>query len=139
MQSGIALSRKMSKEPVETIFAYSCMARRRFMGEEIVHDIEPLAKIAPLSGFYSYGEIFTTPTSVEITGHTMTLLALSEEQEIYAHTPPTESKINSASAETLNALTSLLRTTAPSASHSGLHYNLNTQQLSHNANIICFF
>ena len=128
IQSGIALSQRMRKEPVETIFAYSCMARRRFMGENIVHDIKPLAQIAPLSGFYSYGEIFTTPTSVEITGHTMTILALSEEKEIYSNAAEVDVKIESKSSETLKALTNLLKNSHTTESSDGLSYDANTMQ-----------
>ena len=136
IQSGIALSKRMKKEPVETIFAYSCMARRRFMGEDIVHDIAPLANIAPLSGFYSYGEIFTTPTSVEITGHTMTVLALSEEEELYTYTTDTNKMMYSKSSETLNALANLITNSKPSTLTNGLTFNPNTMQASLNGELI---
>ena len=136
IQSGIALSNRMKKEPVETIFAYSCMARRRFMGEDIVHDIAPLATIAPLSGFYSYGEIFTTPTSVEITGHTMTVLALSEEAEIYSYSTNLNQTKKSKPSETLNALASLISSSRPSTPSETLTYDSNTMQVSLNSELI---
>ena len=85
IRSGFELSCRIKQQPVETIFIYSCMARRRFMGENIRYDIEPLIKIAPICGFYSYGEIFTTSTRVEVTGHTMTILALSEDKNVYSN------------------------------------------------------
>ena len=136
VQSGLALAKRMRKEPVETIFAYSCMARRRFMGENIVHDIEPLTKIAPLSGFYSYGEIFTTPTSVEITGHTMTVLALSEEAEIYSYPLNEEQKIKSKSSETLNAFASLVSNSHTFTPLKTLNYNAQAMQVSFNDELI---
>jgi hypothetical protein len=108
IKSGLELSQRMLKKPVQTIFAYSCMARRRFMGENIVHDLEPLQSIGPISGFYSYGEIYTTPKSVEMLNHTMTILALSEEDDIYSSRIKSTTQTHSKSAQTLNALSSLL-------------------------------
>jgi hypothetical protein len=108
IKSGLELSQRMLKAPVQTIFAYSCMARRRFMGENLVHDLEPLQSIAPISGFYSYGEIYTTPKNVEMLNHTMTILALSEEEDIYSSRIESTPKVHSKSSQTLNAFYSLL-------------------------------
>jgi len=107
-QSGIELSKRMLKTSVQTIFIYSCMARRRFMGENISHDIEPLYDIAPLSGFYSYGEIYTTPKKIEFLNHTMTVLALSEEEEIYSQSQQKTVKLDSHRAKTLGVLSKLI-------------------------------
>jgi len=108
-QSGVELSNRMLKTSVQTMFIYSCMARRRFMGENISHDIEPLYDIAPLSGFYSYGEIYTTPKKIEFLNHTMTVLALSEEKEIYSQVVQTTTKVNSHRAQTLGVLSKLIK------------------------------
>ena len=70
-----------SKKPSEVIFIYSCMTRKYFMGEEIESEILPLQQIAPVSGFFTYGEFFTTQHS-ELFNQTMTLVSLSEHQEI---------------------------------------------------------
>jgi hypothetical protein len=107
-QSGIELSQRMLKTSVQTMFIYSCMARRRFMGENISHDIKPLYDIAPLSGFYSYGEIYTTQKKIEFLNYTMTILALSEEEEIYSYPVQKNININSHRAETLAALSKLI-------------------------------
>jgi len=137
IESGLALSQRMKKVPIETIFAYSCMARRRFMGEDIVHDIAPLKEIAPLSGFYSYGEIFTTPSSVEVTGHTMTILALSEEAEIYSRsTLDSKKKVQSKSSETLNALSNLLQNSKSSLHSDTINYDSKTMQVLLNTELI---
>ena len=110
IQSGDALAARLKREPVQTLFIYSCMARRRFMGENILHDLAPLKNIAPLSGFYSYGEIFTTKKSVASVNHTMTIVGLSEEGDIYAYKEQKEPEIahHSKASETLLALTSLI-------------------------------
>jgi len=64
--------------PIESIFIYSCMARRRFLGESINSEISATASIASSSGFFTYGEYFTDYNNCELMNETMTMLALSE-------------------------------------------------------------
>jgi len=64
--------------PIETIFIYSCMARRRFIPMEIEHETLVYNQIAPTSGFFTYGEFFSTSTTKELLNQSMTILALSE-------------------------------------------------------------
>jgi len=135
IQSGIEFSKKMLKIPVQSMFIYSCMARRRFMGENISYDLEPLYNIAPFSGFYSYGELFTTSKSIEFLNHTMTLLALSEENDIYVNKVNMSSSLTSHREETLNVLTKLIRNTTKESEESleklteTLLYNPHTKEL----------
>ena len=70
----------LNDQPIESIFVYSCMARRRFMPELIQKEIKPLTNFGPVSGFFTYGEFFTTKCSKhkELLNQTMTLIALSE-------------------------------------------------------------
>ena len=68
---------KLNNKPVESIFIYSCMARRRFMPKSITVEIEPLQRVAPTAGFFTYGE-FCTMENKELLNQTMTILALSE-------------------------------------------------------------
>ena len=67
----------MQNKPVESIFVYSCMARRRFMPKSIYAELLPLQNIANTSGFFTYGEFFHK-TKKELLNQTMTILALSE-------------------------------------------------------------
>ena len=137
IKSGIELGQRIAKNPVQTIFVYSCMARRRFMGKDIHHDLKPLASIAPTSGFYTYGEIYSAPNSKELLNHTMTIVALSEEDEIYSYEIdklyPQEAKD-----ETFNALLHLLSRVQEQASNDqnetvtlndSLQYNSATREL----------
>lgn len=64
-------------KPIESIFIYSCMARRRFMPNSIGSETEPLQRVAPTAGFFTYGE-FYNGKSKELLNQTMTILALSE-------------------------------------------------------------
>ena len=67
----------MLKKPIESIFIYSCMARRRFMPDFIESEIKPLNKIAPTAGFFTYGEFFSS-TNNELLNQAMTIIGLSE-------------------------------------------------------------
>lgn len=69
---------KLSHVSVETVFIYSCMARRRFMPNEIEYETLAYNKAAPASGFYTYGEFFSTSTHKELLNQSMTVLVLSE-------------------------------------------------------------
>ncbi len=66
---------------IESFFIYSCMARRRFMPKDIYQEIEPFSKIAPTSGFFTYGEFYTS-SKKELLNETMTILGLSENESI---------------------------------------------------------
>jgi len=102
----------LEKEPVESLFIYSCMARRRFLQEEIVNEIAPLNTLASTSGFFTYGEFFKSK-NVELLNQTMTILALSESSEVRTHTENQEKKRgHSEVVETQKALTHLIQVTS---------------------------
>jgi len=82
---------------IETIFLYSCMARRRFMPNMIQHETMPFNKIAPTSGFFTYGEFFSH-SKKELLNQTMTILALSESNINFKNKQ--KSKTNQATKET---------------------------------------
>lgn len=67
----------------ESIFVYSCMARRRFLGDSIGMETASLSTIAPVSGFFTYGEFFTDQKSKQsaLLNETMSFLILSESDE----------------------------------------------------------
>ncbi len=67
--------------PVESIFVYSCMARRRFMPELIESEIIPFQNLAEVAGFFTYGEFFSFGNQKELLNETMTILALSESSQ----------------------------------------------------------
>jgi len=49
----------LSSYPVETIFIYSCMARRKSIKKQILVELEVLSELSNLSGFFTYGEFFS--------------------------------------------------------------------------------
>ncbi len=57
------------------------MARRRFMPKKIENETFVYNQIAPTSGFFTYGEFFSTAQRKELLNQSMTVLALSESDE----------------------------------------------------------
>jgi len=72
---------KITKHPIESIFIYSCMARRRFMSDLIQNETKPYNDIAPTAGFFAYGEFFSS-SNKEMLNQSMTVLGLSESDKI---------------------------------------------------------
>ena len=70
---------------VESVFIYSCMARRRFLEESVSTELTPFANMAPTSGFFTYGE-FYKKDNCELLNQTMTVISLSEQDEMQAYT-----------------------------------------------------
>ncbi len=72
----------------ESIFVYSCMARKALMGQNIAMELKPLHTIAPVSGFFTYGEFYTNPDrNYRLLNQTMTILSLSEYPVEKQHCP----------------------------------------------------
>jgi len=99
---------------IETFFIYSCMARRRYMRDLIKLETQPLAAIAPTSGFFTYAEFFHKDGYNELLNQTLTIVALSEQenkplsQEIIPENK-TKSKKDASFAKTLKSLTHLIQ------------------------------
>ncbi len=62
----------------ESIFVYSCMARRRFFQDLIVEEIKPLNRVATVGGFFTYGEFFYNKNRHSLLNQTMTVVGFSE-------------------------------------------------------------
>ncbi len=78
LENSIMYSDKLKDRGIESFFIYSCMARRRLMPDHIHLEIEPFSKIAPVSGFFTYGEFFHSNGRNELLNQTMTYISLSE-------------------------------------------------------------
>jgi|GEM_PF-457540 len=103
----------MSGKPSETIFIYSCSTRKYLMGDEVESESLPLQHLAPVSGFFTYGEFFTS-NKKELFNQTMTLVSLSENTNFIKYTNNSD---NTKTAHTeldniaINGLTHLLNMT----------------------------
>ena len=84
MQDEDKLSKKIRSIPSETIFVYSCTARKTLLGPNIALELQTLNTIAPLSGWFTYGEFFSAEVSQKNTllNQTMTILSLSENDHL---------------------------------------------------------
>lgn len=86
LQDSIVSIENAKNKPIESVFIYSCMARRRYMQEACSLEIEPWTQIAPSCGFFTYGEFYTTALYEKfLMNQTMTILALSEQDIIKEH------------------------------------------------------
>ena len=70
----------ISKNNIETIFIYSSMARKKLMFDLIQKETAPYNDLATTSGFFSYGEFYTSGRK-DFLNKTITVLALSESDE----------------------------------------------------------
>ena len=88
IDSIVKYSDKISKSSdlyiCESIFVYSCMARKALLRKSINLELYPLNKIAPISGFFTYGEFYANKdvSSIGLLNQTMTILGLSESKDI---------------------------------------------------------
>jgi len=96
-----------SQRPSEVIFVYSCSTRKYFMGDEVEAETLPLQSIAPVSGFFTYGEFFSAKKN-ELFNQTMTLVSLSESDTLCKTTLVTDSKQVDINTASLDALTHLI-------------------------------
>ncbi|MEO1953196.1 MAG: FIST N-terminal domain-containing protein, partial [Campylobacterales bacterium] len=65
----------------ESIFVYSCMARRRLLGSKNSFELTSMSKQCSVSGFFTYGEFFSDEKSNYLFNETITILSLSEAKE----------------------------------------------------------
>lgn len=77
-----SLFSKCCVKDTETFFIYACMARRRYMPDLIDIEIKPFSKIAPTAGFFTYGEFYHNSGNNELLNQTLTILALSEKDNV---------------------------------------------------------
>ena len=111
VNSSYDMVKKIAQKPSEVIFIYSCTARKYFMGDNIESEILPFQDIAPVSGFFTYGEFFTS-TKRELLNQTMVLVSLSEKDEIYSNLEYSNHKKTDVSGASITALTHLINVTS---------------------------
>ncbi len=62
----------------EAIFLYSCICRRFLLQSEVDLETRPFETIAPTSGFYTYGEIYSQGKCVMLLNATMVAVSMKE-------------------------------------------------------------
>ena len=63
----------------EAIFTYSCASRITFLQSDVVRELKPLNDIAPIAGFFTYGEIYHHNNKNSLLNISLTILGLSED------------------------------------------------------------
>ncbi len=112
VHKSVRRSEAIHSKNIETFFIYSCMARRRYMPENIHVEIVPFAECAPTIGFFTYGEFFHTVDDNTLLNQTLTAVALSEsEHSIFENNRKTPHRYSypSSAVQTFNALSNLVR------------------------------
>ncbi|MDF1882069.1 FIST C-terminal domain-containing protein [Sulfurimonas sp. MAG313] len=102
--------------PVESVFIYSCMARRRFLQDNIESDLDLYPDTIPVSGFFTYGEFFSSGENKKLLNQSMTILMLSESKKLL-DTKDVSKKVQELNegpeyAETLESLAHLVNVTS---------------------------
>ncbi|MEA1917910.1 MAG: FIST N-terminal domain-containing protein [Campylobacterota bacterium] len=82
LDSANILAEDIAQKNSETIFVYSCMARRHFLKNMAEYEFEHFSDNENISGFFTYGEFFTHKSRSDILNNSITLLALSENSKI---------------------------------------------------------
>jgi len=74
------IKKQFNDNNCESIFVYSCMARKSLLQESIGIELVPLSKITNVSGFFTYGEFYSNSVHQrsELLNQTMTILGLQE-------------------------------------------------------------
>lgn len=81
-QKSIEIFERLKHFPIETIFVYSCTARRVFMQKKIDFELVPLRTFSPTAGFFTYGEFFHSHSNNQLLNITTTILCLSERDNV---------------------------------------------------------
>ncbi|WP_258535728.1 EAL domain-containing protein [Bacillus sp. 03113] len=79
VQSSYINIRKLSQKPVDTVFAYNCMARKKTIKQLTENELAAINQIASVNGFFSYGEISGMKMKrPQLLGYTLSGLVISE-------------------------------------------------------------
>ena len=78
LEDSLNQSQSLMHYPVETVYLYSCIARKLLLGDEIEYETAPLNQIAPTNGFFTYGELVHQHHQNMLLNQTLTMVALSE-------------------------------------------------------------
>lgn len=65
---------KLKNQNHELFLVFSCMARKRFLKDNVIKETEPFANVSEVSGFFTYGEFYNN----WFLNQTFTLCAISE-------------------------------------------------------------
>lgn len=97
---------------IESLFVYSCTARRMFLGADIDIELNVFQELSPVSGFFTYGEYFHLSPTNQTLNITSTILALSETKTQHNTVYSREHNTHPVSHSVLKSLVNLVNVTA---------------------------
>jgi len=107
------ISNIMKKNPAESVYIYSCIARKTLLGETLENEFQSFEQIAPTAGFFTYGEYYSTSKNNAVLNCTTTLLILSESKKRAKQKKQKIKEVHSNMSDiTFSALTHLVKQTA---------------------------
>ncbi len=78
---------KMASFPAEGIFIFSCIVRKSMLQQKTGDEIAPFLRLAPVTGFFTYGEFMHSSGKNQLLNATMAVTMLSESQESFRNPP----------------------------------------------------
>jgi len=71
---------------IEAVYIYSCMMRKVLLKDDVELETKPIAEKFPMAGFFTYGEFYSLKGYAELLTESMTMLFLSESNQISVDT-----------------------------------------------------
>ena len=75
------IKNKLADKPAQAIYIFSCIARKTLLGNRLENEFSYFESIAPTSGFFTYGEYYSTNEANALLNCTTTILVLSEKKK----------------------------------------------------------
>jgi len=98
---------ELTKKPTEAIYCYSCAGRLAFISDDLGVEFELFNQIAPVAGFFTYGEFYHTGITNQVLNLTTTLLSISESDDL-PFVEPGQAKPQKVKGQMLRSLTSFI-------------------------------
>lgn len=113
LNNSFTMFHQLQEKPIESIFVYYCMARKHFLKEDVMMEVAPLEQIAPVSGFFTYGEFYhdCDDNTSNLLNQAMTILTLSENNHTPAKLRPNKEENFSLHIQTIKIFTHLIQVT----------------------------
>jgi len=106
------ISNIIKNKPAEAIYIFSCIARKKLLGKVLGNEFASFNNIALSSGFFTYGEYYSTSVNNAVLNCTTTLLILSESSTANKNVQKREFSSNSLEDNTFNSLTHFIKQTS---------------------------
>jgi PAS domain S-box-containing protein len=104
------IKNKIAVKPAEAIYIFSCIARKTLLGKRLESEFSAFEQIAPTTGFFTYGEYYSTNVANALLNCTTTILVLSEKKK--KKKPIKQTVVKNLENTTFQALTHFIKQTS---------------------------